>query len=218
MRLYLKLKSEKKFVPFNYQPALTGAIHKWVGENDWHDATSLYTFSWLQGGRKVGKGLVFEQEANLEISAYNPDFIKSLIKGIQSNPSLNFGLTVTAITIRETPIFSNKEMFHVSSPVLVKRTVGDKDVHYTFDDDVCSLLLTETLKKKLRIAGLQDEQVKVNFQSDYPGAKTKLIYYNNIGNRVSICPVIVEGLSEQIAFAWNVGIGNSTGIGFGALK
>ena len=41
---------------------------------------------------------------------------------------------------------------------------------------------------------------------------------NGIKNKASICPVIVKGTSEQIAFAWNVGVGNSTGIGFGALN
>ena len=28
----------------------------------------------------------------------------------------------------------------------------------------------------------------------------------------------LKGSPEQIAFAWDVGVGNSTGIGFGALK
>jgi CRISPR/Cas system endoribonuclease Cas6 (RAMP superfamily) len=30
--------------------------------------------------------------------------------------------------------------------------------------------------------------------------------------------VIVEGSAEAVGFAWNVGIGNGTGIGFGALR
>jgi CRISPR-associated endoribonuclease Cas6 len=71
---------------------------------------------------------------------------------------------------------------------------------------------------KLRKAGLSDEDANISFQKDYPGAKTKIIHYNNIGNRVNVCPVVIEGSPEQIAFAWNVGVGNSTGIGFGALK
>ncbi|MGN9307593.1 CRISPR-associated endoribonuclease Cas6 [Enterococcus faecium] len=58
----------------------------------------------------------------------------------------------------------------------------------------------------------------MSFDRTYYAAKTKLVYYKNIGNKTSICPVIIEGTPEQIAFAWNVGVGNSTGIGFGALK
>ncbi|SEW46250.1 CRISPR-associated protein, Cas6 family [Chitinophaga sp. YR573] len=219
MRLYLKLKpSDNTPVSFNYQPKLTGAIHKWLGKNEWHDATSLYSFSWLNGGRKMGDNLFFEHGANLEISAYDTDFIKSIIRGIQKDPGVAFGLTVTDITIGESPSFSEREIMYVSSPVLVKRTVEDKEIHYTYDNDICASLLTETFKMKLRKAGLSDEQANVSFLKDYPGAKTRIIYYNNIGNRVNVCPVVIEGSPEQIAFAWNVGVGNSTGIGFGALK
>lgn len=219
MRLTLQLRSIKNsYVPFNYQPQLTGKIHKWLGENDWHDSISLYSFSWLKRGEKAGKRLSFERGADLEISAHDPQFLKYLVKGIQSDPLLGFGLIVTDVTIQEPPAFSNKELLHVSSPVLVKRTTEDKEVHYTYDDDVCTALLTGTMQRKLRMAGLPDENVKVSFQNDFPGAKTKLIYYNNIGNKVNICPVVIEGTPEQIAFAWNVGVGNSTGIGFGALK
>jgi len=218
MRLYIKLKSLSAIIPFNYQPLLTGAIHKWLGENEWHDATSLYSFSWLNGGRKLGQNLVFENDASFELSAYNADFIKEIIKGIQSDPVLKFGLTVTDVTIRETPTFASKEIMHVSSPVLVKRKVEDKEVHYTYDNSECTYFLTETLKTKLRKASLPDTDISVGFLNNYPDAKTKLIYYNNIGNKVNICPVVIEGTPEQIAFAWNVGVGNSTGIGFGALK
>ena len=39
-----------------------------------------------------------------------------------------------------------------------------------------------------------------------------------IENRASICPLIIIAKPETIAFTWNVGIGNSTGIGFGAIS
>lgn len=219
MRLYLKLEpSGNTPVSFNYQPKLTGAIHKWLGRNKWHDATSLYSFSWLRGGRKVGDNLVFKHGADLEISAHDVNFIKGIIRGIQADPGLAFGLTVTDITIGDTPSFSKREIMYVSSPVLIKRTVEDKEVHYSYDNDVCASLLTETFRMKLRKAGLSDEHASISFLKDYSGARTRIIYYNNIGNRVNVCPVIIEGSPEQIAFAWNVGVGNSTGIGFGALK
>jgi CRISPR-associated endoribonuclease Cas6 len=219
MRLYLKLQPlDNTPVSFNYQPKLTGAIHKWLGKNEWHDATSLYSFSWLNGGRKMGDRLSFEKGAGLEISAHDPNFIKGIIRGIQSDPRVAFGLTVTDIIIGESPSFSDREILYVSSPVLVKRTVADKEVHYSYDNDICASLLTETFRMKLRKAGLSDENTTVSFLKDYPGARTRIIYYNDIGNRVNVCPVVIEGTAEQIAFAWNVGVGNSTGIGFGALK
>ena len=205
-------------IPYNYQPQLTGAIHKWLGPNDWHGSTALYSFSWLQGGESTGKGLSFPHGASWEVSSYEASFLKRLIKGIQQDPDLAFGLRVTDISIQETPAFSSKETLFVTSPVLIKRAIGNKDVHYTYDQPECGALLTETLQRKLKMADIPSEGLKIDFLSDYPAAQTKIIYYNKIGNRVNICPVVIEGSPEQIAFAWEVGVGNSTGIGFGALK
>lgn len=63
MRVHLLLSGNTTPVPFDHLPALTGAIHKWIGRNGVHDATSLYSFSWLQGGRRTGAGLRFERAA-----------------------------------------------------------------------------------------------------------------------------------------------------------
>ncbi|WP_343690421.1 CRISPR-associated endoribonuclease Cas6 [Chitinophaga sp.] len=218
MRLHLKLLSGGPHVPFNYQVYLTGAIHKWLGKNDHHGSMGMYSFSWLKGGSAKKDGLCFPQGATWEISAYHSTFLKQLINGIQQHPEIAFGLIVTDVTIKETPNFPSSQTFFVNSPVLVKRTINNKDYHYTFDHPDCEKMLTETLQHKLNLAELPSAGVKVKFQTDYPAAHTKVIYYKSIGNRVNICPVIIEGTSEQLAFAWEVGVGNSTGIGFGALK
>jgi CRISPR-associated endoribonuclease Cas6 len=218
MRLHVTLSSDEKPVPFNHQPQITGAIHKWLGINDVHDAVSLYSFSWLQGGKKVGDHLKFTDGSRFYLSAYDTDLIKAAIRGIQLDPSISFGLSVSELSLEETPEFSDKAIFRVSSPVLVKRKVDNREVHYTFEDLHADHLLTETLKTKLRKAGMNDDGVGVRFQRDFPGARSKISYYNKIGNRVNICPVEIEGSPEQIAFAWNVGVGNSTGIGYGSIK
>jgi CRISPR-associated endoribonuclease Cas6 len=218
MRIFIRIRSDNKPVPFNYQPILTGAIHKWIGVNEIHDKTSMYSFSWLDGGSKNGDHLIFEKETNFDFSSYDKNLLKKVIAGIQLDPTINYGLEVSEVVITKTPLFRDKEIFHVSSPVLVKRREQDKEIHFTYDQVETDHLLTETLKTKLRRAGLDDNNVHVAFDRGYPGAKTKIVYYKNIGNKTSICPVIIEGSKEQIAFAWNVGVGNSTGIGFGALK
>lgn len=218
MRLHIIIKSENKLVPFNNQILLTGAIHKWVGENEIHNKTSLYSFSWLTGGRKFGNGLKFENETSFEFSAHDNDLIKRVVKGIQSDPTINYGLEVSEIVIQETPKFSNKETFFVASPVLVKRTEQEHEIHFTYDQLEADNLLTNTMKTKLKRAGLDDTNIHLTFDRSYYGARTKLIYYKNIGNKANICPVLIEGTPEQIVFAWNVGVGNSTGIGFGSLK
>jgi CRISPR-associated endoribonuclease Cas6 len=70
----------------------------------------------------------------------------------------------------------------------------------------------------MKLAGLEDDTLEIQFDRENPRATTKLINYKEIKNRTNWCPVIIKGKPETKLFAWNVGIGNSTGIGFGAIK
>lgn len=218
MRIYLILSSNKETVPYTYQQQLVGTLHKWMGKNVFHDDISLYSLSWLDGGKGYKNGLDFKNGACWFISSPNIDIIKKLIKNIQNDPAIAFGMTVKELILKDTPNFPEKIRFNVATPVFIKRTIGEREVHYTFRDENVNQLLTETLKSKLKKAGLTTENIKVSFDVNYPNAKTKLITYRGIKNKANFCPVILEGSPELIAFAWDVGIGNSTGIGFGALQ
>ena len=102
-------------------------------------------------------------------------------------------------------------------PVFVKRRINGREKHFLYSDKESNELLTETMATKLSKAGLSSDGVSVRFDNEFHNPKTKLLEYRGIKNRANICPVIIKGTPEQIAFAWNVGVGNSTGIGFGAL-
>jgi len=218
MRIYLKLSPNKKLVPYTYQENLVGTFHKWIGQNEIHDDLSLYSLSWLSGGKGCKKGLEFKSGACWFIGSPNVDIIKKLIAGIQNDPTVAFGMTVTEITINDTPDFSNNHRFYLETPVFVKRRIGDKDIHYTFQDNEVNNLMTETLKSKLREAGKNIDNISVKFDKTYHHPKTKLIQFKGIKNKANFCPVILEGDPAAIRFAWDVGIGNCTGIGFGALQ
>ncbi|TKK66633.1 CRISPR-associated endoribonuclease Cas6 [Ilyomonas limi] len=219
MRLYLKLTRNKELIPFNYQPFLTGALHKWIGaNNDEHEALSLYSFSWLQNVEAKPKGINLTRDSYFFVSAYDESLIKQIVKGILDDPSVCFGASIYDIQIAENRAFGNEERFTVASPVFIKRRLNNKEKHFTYDSSESNKFLTETIKKKLSASSLPTEGISIRFDESYSNPQIKIIHYNNVGNRVNICPVIVKGTPEQIAFAWNVGIGNSTGIGFGALK
>lgn len=219
MRLHLRTTKSKELVPFNYQTFLTGALHKWIGKNNLHDERlSLYSFSWLFGGTALKNGLRFESGAQFFISVHDQQLLKSIIQGVRKEPKIAFGLDVNEVIIQEDPVFEKEQKFMTASPIFIKRTIEGKERHFEFHEMESSVLLTETLQNKLRKAGLDDAGVSVRFDMNYSNPKTKLVYYNQIGNKVNICPVIIKGTPDQILFAWNVGMGNSTGIGFGALK
>lgn len=218
MRIHLKVSQSQSEVPFEHLPLLVGTLHKWLGPNNWHSQVSLHSFSWLKGSIKKGYGLYFPHGAEWFISAHDNQIIQMLIEGIQKDPVINHGLVVRSVTLQETPRFGDRHSFTLASPILIKRRVGEKIKHFLFTDSQANDLITETLRTKLKIAGLNPNGVQVTFNRQHSYGRTKLVKYNGIGNKANLCPITITGAPEQIAFAWNVGIGNSTGIGFGALN
>jgi CRISPR-associated endoribonuclease Cas6 len=218
MRIYIETTPNKEILPFNYQSKMAGALHKWLGKNDLHGKLSLYSFSWLLNAKAKKNGLNFPDGARFFFSFYNDAYLKQVVTSIMSDPDMCCGMKVRNITIEEKPDLTNRTVFLYASPIFIRREEGDEDVHYTFKDENAGKLLEETLLHKMEIAGLpKDESLKIKFDLSYSKAKTKVIEYNGIGNRVNLCPVIIEGKVETKLFAWHVGLGNSTGIGFGAI-
>ncbi|MEN6570206.1 MAG: CRISPR-associated endoribonuclease Cas6 [Rikenellaceae bacterium] len=218
MRIHINIKARNVIIPFNHQHLLTGTIHKWLGWNDEHGKISLYSFSQLEGGQVIEEGLLFEHATSFFFSSHNSDLIKKIISGIQSDATMFNDLVVSDIILQEDPELTDRELFFVASPIFIKRKVGDKFDHIIYNDPRANACLKETLLSKMAIAGITDESFDIRFDTGYSKAKTKKITYNGVQNRASWCPVIIKGSPETKLFAWNVGLGNSTGIGFGAIK
>jgi CRISPR-associated endoribonuclease Cas6 len=210
--------SSSKVIPYDHQPLLVGVIHRWLNWNKEHGQISLYSFSRLEGGKIMQEGLKFEKGASFFFSSYNVDLIKKMIAGIQTDPSMFHDLYVSEVILQEDPDLTDREIFFVASPVFIKRRVERKIDHIIFSDPRADLCLKETLQTKMKKAGIKDESFDIRFDKSYPRAGTKKITYHGIENRASWCPVIIQGKPETKLFAWNVGLGNSTGIGFGAIK
>lgn len=218
MRIYLKISANNAVIPFNHQAILTGTIHKWLGPNEDHGKVSLYSFSRLDGAKVCKTGLQFNKESSFFFSAYDADLIKGLVKGIQADPSMFHGLSVSEVIIQEDPDFSDRELFPNASPVFIKRRVGERIEHILYTDERANACLKETILTKMSEAGLSDDNFEIAFDTSYNKAGTKKVTYNGTENRASWCSVIVKGSPEVKRFIWNVGLGNSTGIGFGAIK
>lgn len=218
MRIHLKIKSKNQVIPFNHQPLMVGTIHKWLGWNEFHGTIALFSFSRLEGAKPIKEGLKFEKDTTFFISAYDVNVIKALIKGIQADPTMFYDLEVEEIIIEQDPDLTQQEYFQIGSPIFIKRNEEDHIVHYTFNDPKSNELLKETLLTKMKKVGLEDDTLEISFDLKYSNAKTKLIDYSGIKNRANWCPVIIKGKPETKLFAWNVGLGNSTGIGFGAIR
>ncbi len=218
MRLYFKLSPTKQIVPFNYQYYLLGKLHHWLGQNEYHDKLSLYSFGWLSGGEPGGGGLKFKSNSNWFVSFWDEEMGKQLLYASMKDPSFIFGMNVIDITINETTQFTNHETFTLSSPILIRNYNDNKSAsHLTFRDLLSDELMTATMKRKLSTANI-DTDISIKFDRNYHNARTKLVTINGIENRANMCPIIVDGNPESIKFAWNVGVGHSTGSGFGAIN
>ena len=218
MRIHLKINSSNQIIPFDHQPLLVGTIHKWLGHNDVHGEVALFSFSRLEKGKNQEDGLKFTQGTSFFISAYDASMIKKLVSGIQRDPTMFCGLTVMEIIIEEDPNLTNRELFYIASPIFISRRIGDKIEQIFFDDSRASGFLKETLETKMGKVGMYDDSFEIHFDFNCPNAGTKMITYKGIKNKANWCSVIIKGKPETKLFAWNVGLGNSTGIGFGAIK
>lgn len=198
-----------------------GTLHKWLGENnEEHGSLSLYSFSWLHGGKLIEGGFVFPAGAKWFLSFYDTERAKHVMKNILDDPGMFGGMAVADILIEDTPNLESRNLFYLGSPVHIKQfdSVSGGTKQYTFEDEDAGTLMTCTLRHKMKMAGIQpDDTLRIRFNSDYENKKIKLLTYRGIGNKASLCPVFIDGLPETKAFAWNVGIGNSTGIGFGSI-
>lgn len=217
MRLNFRLSKNTEIIPFDYQYKLLGKLHSWLGKNNLHDKISLYSFGSLSGLSKANGGLHFPRGANWFVSFWDGDFGKKIIPELMSNPDFIYGMQIEEITIQHDPNFGKEFKFLASSPILV-RDYKDKGkaVFLTTKDEKADELMTRTLQRKLKSVDLDDD-ISVEFYKNYHNPKTKLIDINGIKNRANMCPVLIKGNPESLQFAWNVGVGHSTGAGFGAL-
>ena len=216
MRLHIYISSNHITIPFNYQQKLTGVLHKWLGkDNAEHGDISLYSFSWLQNAVIDKDGLNFPKWF---ISLYDLSRAKDIIAQIRKAPEMFCGLCVNEVVIEETPDLSNRELFFLGSPILIKRPNGNRIIEYGYDNPQSGRVLEQTLKTKMQKAGLSDDDtLHIEFDLSYAKKKKKLVWYDGISNKANMCPVIIQGSNETKQFAWNVGLGNCTGIGFGSI-
>lgn len=220
MRLHLQLSGNTAPVPFSHAAQLAGRLHTWLGDNDVHDGLSLYSVSWLSGGKVRSGALHFPNGATWRLSFADSVLAERVKSGIMADQGVAFGMRVYDVTTQLPPRFSTPYRFEVDTPVLVRRNRDDggRD-HLAWDDPSADSALTRTFRRKLTAAGLDSDNAMMAFDRTYPGAKTKVVTPKpDLGFKANVCPVLVAGTSEAVQFAWLVGAGEQTGMGFGALR
>lgn len=216
MRLHFTLTSSTECVPYNYKQRLVATVQTWTEKAVEQDDSLLYSLSWLQGGECRREGIVFPHGSRWFISFHKEDLMQTVIKNAMHSPTIGWGMSVIKVRIEEAPRFSSSEQFYVANPVLARKTTALGVQHLTYTDPSAGEVLTHTLQRKMQKAKISPD-VTVEFDKGYGKARTKMVMLQGKHVPASLCPVIVKGSPEALAFAWNVGIGNNTRYGFGSL-
>jgi len=206
-------------VPINNQTIINGFIHAILGkDNKWHDKFSTYSISSLQGGRLAGdkKNLVFPGEPCITVASENHEFISDLMLGLSTTTASAYGMTYKRVGVRDFKIGKNYDIIYTTSPILLikdrwKLTIDKNNVGAYVD------ALTEHCKKKLKHEGIVDDTFEIKIK--YPEyAKTKCVWVGDIFNVCTICNMMVFGREKTRRTLYNLGLGGSTGSGFGSVK
>ena len=225
MRITLNLTGTRTPVPFDYPHAVCRKLHDWLGkDNKWHSTMSLYSIGNLRGGklnRQTGM-LDFRQGGRIAISAWDKEFLHKILDAFGNSSDFVYGMQIRDAVMQPPPRFRENQRFMLDAPVLLKK--GHEDGSYKYitykEPEEAARLLTLSARHKMEVAKLPEEhqQIQVRFDPYFEKAQTKLIKVKQIQNLTSLCPILADGTPEAMSFLWSVGIGNSTGAGFGALK
>lgn len=221
--MIIKVYFEKteKSIPFNHQHQMNGFIYKMLGEksNKYHDTFSCYSVSNIQGCKmKEDKsGLVFPGEPYIQIASDNTevcnDFVCAIINTIDNKSANFFGLHPVRFETYDFPCGKKFDIMRTISPILLKQN-GRK---ITINDENWLKVLNENCRAKLANNGIEDKSFKIVI-GNRDNVRSKMVYVGDVFNPCTDGVFTVYGKESTRRKLYNMGIGNSTGTGFGAVK
>lgn len=221
LKVYFKLAEgctdNKIIIPFNNQKELNSFIYRTLGDNNpYHDRFSDYSISSIQGGRMHDKdNLIFDKvNPYIQVASENMKFIGDLINGLSKKEYTYFNLQFDRVEFLDFAVNNRFDVIFTISPVIVKNENGIK-VSVT-DDNFLSLLKKNCIDK-LRHKGIEDDTFDLVIRHKEK-AKQKMIMVGDIFNICSQVSFYVCGKPNTRKTLYNLGLGGSTGSGFGAVK
>lgn len=204
--MILQIHIKPKVLDFGYHDELVDKFHFWNRHQNDHNDLSLYSYSWIRGVRQQGDKLVPVAKYMVWTVGLHQGAEK-FVKAIASDPEV-LGSDVYMLTKRD-PLYKGRDIMQLTSPVLLKK---EKKFLKPFDPG-SDEIINRIMKKKIAAAGL-DGELEMHF---FAGGRSKLINISSINNKAHFGMVNIKGDPQLVEFARTVGIGHSTGCGFGAL-
>ena len=229
MKIKIEFTKNNEPVPFDYISKLNGYLHKILGnDNKFHDGISLYSTSFLHGGKmdKKTKMLNFSDGGIWYVSSNDGNFILDFINNIYNHIDFAYGMKLSKVEMIKPELINENDLylFNTKSPILLKERnfETNKNVYYTHEDDlkITSQMMKNIILKKASKIGFEinSDDFFISFNNLYDGSKIKWVKVKSVGNKASACPIFLKTKRKDVAeFIYNVGVGHSTGSGFGFL-
>ena len=238
MRLKINLKSENNFkVPFNYH-ILSSIIYNKIADldlaNKIHDSNSFKFFNFSQINikkRKLVKDGIIARDGRISFYLSSPDdlLVKNLVSGFVDDLEINFKndkLIVEKIEALKTPDFREISEFKTLSPINIrdsKEIDGKvKRIDLAPSDKFFKGIENNLIKKYCIFNNIENTDKKISAYSEMAHVKRKRITIpkgpNTTYHRAYMMDLILEGDTDLIKFAYDVGVGEKNSMGFGMLR
>jgi len=222
MRIKIEFTENKTLVPIKNQSYINYYIHKCLGVNNkYHDSKNDYSISSLYGGNLTEDKLhlSFKNGGIIVVTSKNEEFLNDLISGVMSNQDLNWGMKFNKINFIFEKFINGWNHFATLSPFIIRKHINKKKYTYSTlnDSDFVYIVKNHIIKKLSKIyngINLKDFDVKI---INHPSHKVKKIMVKNVKNEANQCHISIFCSSDVAEKIYNLGIGQSTGSGFGTI-
>ena len=222
MRIIIRFTKNNTPVPVKNQSFINYYIHKCLGkDNKYHNAKNDYAVSTLYAGKLNDdkKTLSFENGGYIVVTSLNDEFINTLVSGVMANKQLNWGMEFERFDFIKEKFYNGWNHFATLSPFIIKKNTDKKNYDFAVltDDDFVSVVKNHTVNKLRAIyknINLDDFDVKI---VDHPSHKVKPLWLRNCVNQANQCQVSFFCSANVAEKIYNLGIGQSTGAGFGTI-
>lgn len=216
----------KNGIPASNQKEVNSYIHRCIGENNvFHDAFSDYCISSLQGGKlnPATNMLEFDRKPYI-LFLINPksknfEIYNKLLTGVYSQKNKLFDMKYYCVASFDYKVMPKYDKIYMASPILLKKydKENKKTIKVTCKDDGFIELLKANCINKLKHNGIVDETFDIVLRNPEK-AKQKLIMVGDVFNPCTMASFLVYGKKETRDTLYSMGLGNSTGSGFGMIK
>jgi len=215
----------KEVVPIDYWDKVLSFLHGEIlgKNNEYHDSISQYSISPLFNSRTVENGLLFDRGAIWLVRTPSIKVFKDFyLRGKNAiTKELGYGLVLKSVDFSVKEFSNITELSVGTSPIYLgqnKNSSNPDHITYKHGNDICSTLLKQTLLTKASMLGyeLNPDSIDIEFDLALP-IKTKMVKISNVANIATQGSVKIVGNSDAIGLCYGLGLGVSTGCGFGFI-